>query len=376
MKVFIALTILTSILLLLSSGQNVSASSENGATGVQNRKALYSGVQMDVIDIHFHPSKGWEQLGPLGREFIQKELPQWIPAPLKTFSLKVASSLINAPYGLFGIKNECTSSGIAFCGLFATYAPETWGVVDNDYISEILADDRNSPGSLGKPIFFGLASIDINNWEETKKEKLRDLEATVANTLFKGIKMAHIHNNVPLSMAGYDGIYEIARKYALPVYHHIGSTPIRSLDDFDTEAEKLHYVKSYDPEELDFLIQSYPDVTFILGHMGFDFNKEGYDFTDESIAMAKSYDNVYLEISALGRPAFDEDGKFLDYAFARFAAEGIVEKIIYGSDGPVYPGATKAYLNSVLRSMERNDYSYLDAQKVLFHNANNIFRIY
>ena len=110
--------------------------------------------------------------------------------------------------------------------------------------------------------------------------------------------------------------------------------------------------------------------------MGFDFNKEGFDFTDDAIALAKIYSNVYLEVSAIGRPIFDSDGRYLDYAFGRIKANGIINKAIYGSDGPVYPGATKAYLNSVLNSMNRANYSFEEAQQVLYDNANKIFKLH
>lgn len=354
----------------------VTADSNSNETGVFKNKARYNGLDMEVIDLHFHPSSGWDQLGPLGREFIMKELPQWIPGPLKTVSLKVASSLINAPYGLFGIKNECKSSGISFCGLFATYAPETWGVVDNDYLIGVLDDQRNNSNKLNSKIFFGLASLDINDWEKFSSERLAGLEKALNHPLVKGIKMAHIHNNIPLSLETYDGIYLLAEKYNAPVYHHVGSSPIRSLDDFESQVDKDHYLSSYDPNELETLIKSYPNVNFILGHMGFDFNKEGFDFTDDSIRLATDYPNAFLEISAMGRPIYDEDGMFLDFALKRIKEQGIINKTIYGSDGPVYPGATKAYLNSILNSMSRNGYSYLEAQQILFHNANRIFNIY
>ena len=188
--------------------------------------------------------------------------------------------------------------------------------------------------------------------------------------------MAHIHNNVPLDRKGFEGIYELANQYKVPVYHHVGSTPLRKLEDFGSNTEKSDYIRSYDPVMLEDLIEKYPNIPFILGHMGFDFNAEGYDFTDDAIALAQAYPNVFLEISAMGRPIFDETGLVLDLAFNRIKSKNLINKVIYGSDGPVYPGATKAYLNSVMNSMSRMDYNYDEAQKVLFHNANMIFKVY
>lgn len=345
-------------------------------TGVKNNTAYFKDLPLEVIDLHFHPSSGWDSVGPLGKKFILNELPGWLPGPLKKLGVKVASSLINSPYGFLGIKKECISSGITYCGLFATYAPETWGIVSNEFVISALDDDKNPVNSLGGKLFFGLASVDIHDWEESKEERLNGLDEALSHGLIKGIKMAHIHNNVPLDAKGYTGIYDLAEKHGVPIYHHVGSTPLRKLEDFNTSAAKDEYLKSYDPNRLEYLIENYPKVNFILGHMGFDFNKEGFDFTDDAIELAKIYPNVYLEISAMGRPIFDETGLVLDYAFNRIKANNLVDKVIYGSDGPVYPGATKAYLLSVLNSMNRMDYNYVEAQKVLFHNANGIFKIY
>ena len=57
--------------------------------------------------------------------------------------------------------------------------------------------------------------------------------------------------------------------------------------------------------------------------MGFDFNAEGYDFSDEVFELAKNNDNVYLEISAFGRKLFDPEGKFMDHVMCRLKADGL-----------------------------------------------------
>ena len=56
--------------------------------------------------------------------------------------------------------------------------------------------------------------------------------------------------------------------------------------------------------------------------MGFDFNAEGYDFSDEVFELAKNNDNVYLEISAFGRKLFDPEPKFMDHVMCRLKADG------------------------------------------------------
>ena len=361
---------------LFSRESTAKAQADKELTGVIENTAYYKNYPVHVVDLHFHPSDGWENVGPVGKRFILQELPSWLPTAVKTLGVKLASSLINSPYGQLGIKGECQRSGITFCGLFATYAPETWGVVSNEFIVDSLNDPGNPTNTLGSKMFFGLASIDINDWQRTKISKLNGLEDALQHKLIKGIKMAHIHNTIPLDSSGYEEIYQLASKYKVPVYHHVGSSPLRKLEDFSTQREKDTYLRSYNPNRLESIIEAYPSVAFVLGHMGYDFNKEGFDFTDDSIELAKKYHNVFLEVSAIGRPVFDDSGLVLDYAFDRLKANGLTHKVIYGSDGPIYPGATKAYLNSVLRSMSRMEYSLLEAQSVLFYNANALFKVY
>lgn len=66
-----------------------------------------------------------------------------------------------------------------------------------------------------------------------------------------------------------------------------------------------------------------PDSTIILGHMG------GYYHVDEAIDVAEEYGNVILETSAMPYP--DKIAK----AVARIG----VDRVVYGSDGPMSPPA-------------------------------------
>jgi predicted TIM-barrel fold metal-dependent hydrolase len=88
--------------------------------------------------------------------------------------------------------------------------------------------------------------------------------------MMKGIKLAFVHNELPMDDLNYDGIYEVAREFGVPVYHHIGSSPLRKMKDFKTDDERKKYLRSSDPSALEWAIARHPDVPFILGHMGFE----------------------------------------------------------------------------------------------------------
>jgi predicted TIM-barrel fold metal-dependent hydrolase len=334
---------------------------------------VYQGQTIPATDLHLHPGS-YDSLGPLGKAFILKNLPGFLPDFLKDWSLRTVASLVQNPYGTFiGIKTQCLESGFIKCGLFTTHAPETWGVVDNQTVRGWLEDSRNINPRTQKPLFFGLATLSIQNWERDGEAQLQQLDRDLDFPLFRGIKLAFIHNNTPLDDPRFDGIYDVAARRSTPVYHHVGSSPIRKLTDFRDPAEREKYLRSYSPTYLERAIAAYPSVPFILGHMGFDFNNEGFMFDEDVLRLALTYPNVYLEISAFGNSVYDPDGRFKDNVLRRIKEAGLIDRTLYGSDGPGAPGGIKRYLEGILASMDRVGYSVAEAQKVLSDNTGLLF---
>jgi predicted TIM-barrel fold metal-dependent hydrolase len=326
-----------------------------------------------VIDLHMHPGT-YEDMGPLGKAFLRRTLPSILPDSLKDQSLSLVAKLQLDPYGLFGIKTECDDALVERCGLFAVYAPESWGITSNAQILGWLEDPRHRRID-GSPLFFGLASIDMREWPEREEAALSDLRRTLQHPLIKGIKLAFIHNNTPLDDARFDGIYRTAATFKVPVYHHVGSSPLRKLDDFASEGEKRHYKSSYDPSYLERAIAAYPSAPFVLGHVGFDFNREGFDFTDEVYQLAARYPNVYLEISGFGTPFHDPRGEVMELVLRSVKEKGLIGRVLYGSDGPTVPGGTKAYVKATLEAMDRVGYTVEEATSVMSRTTRQLFRL-
>lgn len=338
-------------------------------------KPSYLGQDIEVIDIHQHVGDA-RTLGPLGRDFLYKTLPNWLPKSFKDWSLEAMANLVLKPYTpFFGVKQECLNAGLSRCGLMAVYAPLTWGTTDNQTIENILNDSRNlgRNGELG--YFFGMASVNVHNFAENAEEELAELRRALQHGGMKGIKLAFVHNELPLDDEIYDGIYRVAREFSVPVYHHIGTSPLRRMSDFKTDSERKKYLRSTEPSALEWAIARYPDVPFILGHMGFDFNREGFDFTDEVYALAKKHSNVFLEISAFGLQNYDPEGKFMDAALRNLRTNRLLGRTIYGSDASGQPGAVGQYLKLVLKSMERVGLTHDEATWILNWNATRIFKL-
>jgi predicted TIM-barrel fold metal-dependent hydrolase len=320
-----------------------------------------------------HPGT-YEDMGPLGKTFLRSTLPRLLPDSLKDMSLSLLAKLQLDPYGFFGIKKECDDAKVYQCGLFAVYAPSSWGITSNAQILRWLDDPRHRRRD-GSSLFFGLASIDMSAWPEDEEKALSDLRTALQHPLIKGVKLAFIHNEVSLDDARFDSIYRLAAERQVPVYHHVGSSPLRKLTDFASEGEQRHYRSSYDPSYLERAIAANPTVPFILGHVGFDFNREGFDFTDEVYELAARYPNVYLEISGFGTPFHDPRGEVMEMVLGSIKQKGLIGRVLYGSDGPTVPGGTKAYVKATLKAMERMGYTHDEATRVMSANARQLFRL-
>ena len=346
-----------------------------GTSTVRLGGAKYLGQGIDVVDLHMHPGR-YEDLGPVGRDFLRASLPNALPVSLKDQTLSVAASYLLNPYGnIIGIKAESEQAGLSRVGLFAVYAHATWGVTSNESIISYLDDPRNFDYK-SRSFFFGLASLPLNGWPENEERSLQELRQALKHSYMKGIKLAFIHNSIPLNDSKYDSIYEVAQERGVPVYHHIGSSPLRRLKDFPDSAAQYHYLKSYDPAGLERAIRKFPDVIFIMGHMGYDFNDEGYSFSDKVFDLASRYQNVYLEISAFGDALHDPEGVKMYEMLKAIKARGFISRTLYGSDGPSVPGGTKKYLASTLQNMEKLGFTHSEAEAVLGTNTRRIFKLF
>ena len=122
-------------------------------------------------------------------------------------------------------------------------------------------------------------------------------------------------------------------------------------------------------------MKAYPGAIFILGHLGYNFTDQQSGSLDACIHLAKTYPNVYLEPSALGSKGSDPTGENLKVAMQKLREAGLVDRIIYGSDGPQSPGFVKDYLSRTVTAMKASGYTADEAQAVLSGNFARVFRV-
>lgn len=319
------------------------------ACGSSARGVEWDGKRLPVVDIHLHPGD-WDHVPEDTRKFLASRFP---------FPLGVdAESSARATLSPESILSELDAAGIWGGGLFAIYAPRTVGVASNELVAEDLAYARDR--------YFGFASLRVDQWNTDRDAEIEQLKTTLSRPGFVGIKVAHAHQHFRMDEPSFYGIYEVSAATGKPVYLHTGTSP------FPGTSQEPAYT---DPAYLETAIQMFPQADFILGHLGYDFKEKRHAGLDTCIRLAKTYPNVFLEPSALGSASSDPTGENLKEAMRRMREAGVVDRIIYGSDGPQSPGFVKSYLERTVTAMRETGYSQQEAADVLAGNFARVFGV-
>ena len=301
----------------------------------------------EAVDMHLHTGE-WSLLPPRTQAYV---------ASLFPFPLGLTpQNLANRTLSPTGIVEQLDESGLAKGVLFAVYAPASVGITKNEYMIEAIdqAPDR----------LYGFASVSAEHWTSDEEAQLRQLETSLQHPRVIGIKLAHAHQHIELDDERFYSVYALAAQLEAPVYLHTGPSP------FPGTYSEPEYT---DPSYLEEAIETFPETVFILGHLGYDFIGKNEGQLEDCIELAKRFPNVYLEASALGSSGADPSGENYPHALRRILEEGLVERLLYGSDGPQYPGFVNNYLERTLIAMEKAGYSHEDANGFLSANFQNLF---
>lgn len=186
----------------------------------------------EIIDAHLHLATWFSTAGPLVAEFDQ--------------------------------------SGVSRGIMYSVYGPTNpFGTDPNDDVSEI------SLGSDGRIV--GLASLNTTGvWEETRDTELNRLANALARDEFVGTKLAPPHTCLRL-----DGdimrevVDTVAASPSPAIAIHSGTTPFCGpFGDIILGQRGCCDPEYVNPAFLEPLIQDYPEVSFVLLHIGSDFLDE------------------------------------------------------------------------------------------------------
>ncbi|MBK9260895.1 MAG: amidohydrolase family protein [Polyangiaceae bacterium] len=319
------------------------------ACGTPPRGVEWNGKRLPVVDMHLHPGD-WDSVPEDTRKFLASRF----PFPLGVDAESTAAASLTPE----SILSELDSAGIWAGGLFAIYAPRTVGIASNELVAEDLA--------YAPERFFGFASLRVDRWKTDRDVELERLKTMLSRPGFIGIKLAHAHQHFRMDEPSFYGIYEISSTMNKPIYLHTGSSP------FPGTSREPAYT---DPVYLEPAIQAFPNARFILGHLAYDFVDKRNSGLSTCIRLAKTYANVFLEPSALGSASSDPTGENLKEAMRLMREEGVVDRIIYGSDGPQSPGFVKSYLDRTVAAMQAAGYTEQEAADVLAGNFARVFGV-
>ena len=186
-----------------------------------------------------------------------------------------------------------------------------------------------------------------------RAEELAELRGLLEAGRIKGLKLYPGYEPFYVHDAGLRELYTLAGRYGVPVMIHTG----------DTYAPRAR-VKYAHPLTVDETAVEFPDVTFVLCHLGNPW------FADAMEVVYKN-ENVFADISGLTLGAFEE-------RFERFALGKVNEalayinnpaKLLFGSDWPI------SDVESYLHFARQLDATPEEREGLLWRNAARVFRL-
>jgi predicted TIM-barrel fold metal-dependent hydrolase len=206
---------------------------------------------------------------------------------------------------------------------------------------------------LGNVEFIGACTISPLNY---KHEELEALEDDIKKGIFKAIKLFPGYEFFYPNQKECEPIYEMAERNNIPVMFHTGDTWI--------EGSRVKYSH---PLHIDDVAVSFPNMKFILCHLGNPW------ITDASEVLYKNK-NVYADLSGffLGNESniSKEYSKMMNKKIMEcFYYCGSVDKIMFGTD---YPLASHEFYIKFVNKLEL---SKKELNKIFFENAVKIFNI-
>lgn len=308
---------------------------------------LINGERLAVVDIHLHTGT-WEGTTPDFQEVISERVPRGFKWTMPFF--------MNRWLKGEHIIDEMDKAGIRGGGVFALYSPQSTGIASNEYVEKQIAVD---PERL-----YGFASIRVDQWNLDSKQQLAKFEHDLTHLKhIVGVKLAHAHQGYRFDDERYDAIYEIAGRLKKPIYVHAATSP-----NVGTRTEPPYTNPAY----LEGAIKRYPQTIFILGHSGYDSHRIALTDVDTCIDLAQRYENVYLEPGALGAK---RAAPLLADFLQRIKRGNVINKTIYGSDGPQFPGYLKEHLDAFVEGMQEGGYTTDEMRLILADNFSRVFEL-
>jgi hypothetical protein len=189
------------------------------------------------------------------------------------------------------------AAGVDVGLLSAWHGPEG-ALVSNDEVARFVAAHPTR--------FAGLAAVDLSK----PMVAVRELRRCVRELGFRGLRVVPWLWGLPPNDRRYYPLYAECVELGVPFCTQVGHTgPLRTSE----TGRPIPYV---DDVALDF-----PDLVIIAGHIG-------YPWTEEMIALARKYPNVYIDTSAYTAKRYPPE-------LVRYMQKDGRTKVLFGSNYPM-----------------------------------------
>lgn len=209
-------------------------------------------------------------------------------------------------------------------------------------VRDIIADDPRT------------TLVEGLRWRSDQRTDLFTLEERIRDGWIKGIKLYPGYDHYPINDPSLESVFRIAAKHGVPVLIHTGDTYAKTAK-----------VRMAHPLLVDDVAVDYPDVTFVMCHLGNPW------FQDAAEVLYKN-DNVLADISGLVLGQFD-------YEFERYVAMRVKEMItymgnpakqlMYGTDWPL------VLMKPYFKFLRELDFPQHEFEHIAWQTASRLFRI-
>ena len=334
---------------------------------------IIDGVELEVVDAHLHVLESPGDFNLVGKASIIKQLPEFVVP----YYSGVAGQIGNPYAPHLGVADQLDWAGVDRGVLLATYTHHTVAFTSNRHVESLVWDERNVAAD-GRARFLGMASVNLDDFgdEAVRSRRLDMLASYLADPRMIGIKLAHAHQSVAFSDPVLDDLYALAAEAGVPVLMHTGLSPFPGTQ---TDAEYTN------PSGLEDTIARFDGrgedgrVEFILSHIG----TADARAVEAALELAASYDNVWLEVSALNQELIYEldgsestvEGPQHPWVMADILEMGLVDRTLFATDGPQQSGKIKRYLDAIIVSMQAAGYTTDDMARVLSGSFYDCFSV-
>lgn len=257
---------------------------------------------------------------------------------------KTAREIGHITYSAQGLRQEFTQSGVV-AGVVMTTSER------KDYQSLGVSQDCTlEDGTLD--CLLSCVGVNPDKLKEDSRE-LHYIEKELKKELVTGIKIYAGYYPYYVDDPVYDPLYELAKRYNVPVAVHCG----------DTQSAR-GLLKYSHPLTIDELAVKHQDVKFIICHMGIPW------VMDTAELIAKN-ENVYTDLSGLiaGNRAEVEKIKnkrlYVEYIQQALVFADSYEKVLFGTDWPLVPiGPYISFIKQIVPEEHHEDVFYRNALRV------------